>query len=151
MKFLTCIIWKVAKDYVLNHWHFFDLMRTQVMIALNSPSWLAEWLIKSHAVYFVLYFLVSEMRACYIFLYLGCRCWTCREKCNLRGKPRWKPLYFILFFVPKKIQVSFVICGFLLLTYKVGAGYLPSIFDVKLLDEVIKVKKFFVHFIFLIV
>jgi hypothetical protein len=32
-----------------------------------------------------------------------------------------------------------------------GAGYLPSILDVKLLDEVIKVNNFFVQFIFLIV
>jgi hypothetical protein len=44
------------------------------VIALNSPSGLSEWLITSHAVSFVLYFLVSEMRACYIFLCLDCRC-----------------------------------------------------------------------------
>lgn len=57
---------------------------------------------------------------------------TCRKKHNLGRECWWVALFFVLYVLGAMITQA--------LTFlKIGAGYVPPILDVKLLDEVIKV------------
>lgn len=72
---------------------------------------------------------------------IGNRCGTCREECHFSGKSRLNVLYWsFLASASRKLFVSFS------QRQDFHAGYLPSILDVNLLDEVIKVNSYYSFF-----